>query len=507
MGAAVPNVLVGQQCMNYNDYLQHLQNKRGRANNTRSSGRHSPRSSGVESVKRSSASSQKRSLSGKHHGSQRRKKEYAPVLRNESRASGGSRAPSKAQPRKATVVFKPTSLPPWNTSTNAASRHRRIKSQAQRPGGKKATDDGQVQQAVKTHHIVCHARSTSGQRARAERSHQSQASRKNPMWSYTKREAKNGPTRSARRTASLSSTKAKRRRSNSKKAKSGDLWQPGQLVSRAPGGSHDLGNDLESQTLEMSYMNKETGQALQEDDPDPEQAREVRELFHGRQQVYANLDRGHAREMHGPLELPLSMESLNYCDKAEQFQSIDFFNCQGNPPLTFESKASQGGLQRQLIESFNDPQNAMHGHGSILRNDSLDLRVSESNQILRGPVQDGQLRDFGDVGGEQRLPSQGSPAQHERAKDTTPSEYNDFVRLNHLNHPEHAYVDAMGCERQGDLYDWQFGVMQQHQHQLPEHELQNPQVLHMLQRANEMGPSPGVLPQNEEGRLDIGHMI
>lgn len=37
IGAAVPNVVVGQQCMNYNEYLKHLQNKRGKAPNTRGS--------------------------------------------------------------------------------------------------------------------------------------------------------------------------------------------------------------------------------------------------------------------------------------------------------------------------------------------------------------------------------------------------------------------------------------------------------------------------------------
>lgn len=104
----------------------------------------------------------------------------------------------------------------------------------------------------------------------------------------------------------------------------------------------------------MSYINKDGRQAYEEEQ-DLEQAREVREMFNGRKQVYANLDRGHLGEVQGPLELPLNVETINYCDRAdEQFQSIDFFPCQSNPPLTFESKISHGGLQRQLIESFND---------------------------------------------------------------------------------------------------------------------------------------------------------
>lgn len=124
----------------------------------------------------------------------------------------------------------------------------------------------------------------------------------------------------------------------------------------------------------------------------------------------------------------------------------------------------------------------MHDHGQVLKNDSLDLRASEHNQyVLQGPpTQENYIMEYDEAGSDQQAASEDSPAQPERARESTHSEYNDFVRLNHLSYPEHAYVDAMGSERQEDLYDCQFGG-----HQLPSQpELLNPQVLHMIQAAN-----------------------
>ena len=56
-GAAAADGLTGQQCMNYNDYLQLLHNKRSRLHNTGGSLRNSTKSSGAKSLKRSSCSS------------------------------------------------------------------------------------------------------------------------------------------------------------------------------------------------------------------------------------------------------------------------------------------------------------------------------------------------------------------------------------------------------------------------------------------------------------------
>ena len=91
----------------------------------------------------------------------------------------------------------------------------------------------------------------------------------------------------------------------------------------------------------MSYMRKEMSRAREEVERDLEHVEEVIEMVNGRKKVHNNLDNAHIDDLPKVLELPLSMDSINHCDKVdEHFHSIDFFNCQAHPPLTFESKMS-----------------------------------------------------------------------------------------------------------------------------------------------------------------------
>lgn len=89
------------------------------------------------------------------------------------------------------------------------------------------------------------------------------------------------------------SGKIKRRKSEAKKAV---------VVKRQPGYSHDFDYQLESQTLEMSYLKREMRAAQQEDEQQQQHVNEVREMVNGRKQVYANLDRARYSEMQEAIE-------------------------------------------------------------------------------------------------------------------------------------------------------------------------------------------------------------